>query len=230
MLNKNTVLKRAPELDIRLYSDNRIRIKLEANSVYIDFFGLKILELFSVPRSVGEAMDQLSTEIKVLQDWMDASQVIVSLWKAGILLADTGKHIILNPKPSGFDAAYIHILMLNDQRRTQSYLNAIQAVVIPGQVVVDLGTGTGVLAVAAARAGAKKVYAIEATSIGEYAQKVFEANGYSDVISLINGWSTQIELPEKADVLISEIIGNDPFGERALEATLDARTRFLKTG
>jgi precorrin-6B methylase 2 len=118
--------------------------------------------------------------------------------------------------------------MLNDCQRTASYLAAIREVVRPGDVVVDLGTGTGVLAIAAARAGASRVYAIEASKIGKSAKAIFEANGLADKITLVQGWSTQISLPEKADVLISEIIGNEPLGEQVLEFTLDASKRLLK--
>ena len=93
---------------------------------------------------------------------------------------------------------------------------------------MDIGTGTGILAIAAARAGARHVYAIEASGIGKLAKEIFKANGLTDRITLIEGWSTQVNLPEKADVLISEIIGNEPLGERVLETTMDAMKRLLK--
>jgi hypothetical protein len=93
---------------------------------------------------------------------------------------------------------------------------------------VDIGTGTGVLAIAAAQAGAEHVYAIEASAIGEVAKAIFEANGLTDRITLLQGWSTRIDLPERADVLVSEIIGNEPLGENVLEITVDARKRLLK--
>jgi protein arginine N-methyltransferase 1 len=100
----------------------------------------------------------------------------------------------------------------------------------PGDVVLDIGTGTGILAAAAARAGARRVYAVEAGAIGKAAQAVFETNGLSDRVTLIEGWSTEIDLPEKADVLVSEILSHDVFGESVLETTLDARQRLLKPG
>ena len=122
----------------------------------------------------------------------------------------------------------MHIAMLNDRRRTASFLAAIRRVVRPGDVVVDVGTGTGVLAIAAAQAGAARVYAVEATGIGKLAEANFRANGLQDRITLVPGWSMHVTLPERADVLVSEMIGNDPFGEQAIEITADARTRFLK--
>ena len=102
------------------------------------------------------------------------------------------------------------------------------AVVELGDVVLDIGTGSGVLAVALARAGARRVYAVEASDIAAVAARVFEANGVTDRVTLVPGWSRQIELPERADLLVAEIIGNEPFEEEILETTLDARRRLLK--
>ena len=100
----------------------------------------------------------------------------------------------------------------------------------PDDVVLDIGTGSGVLAVAAARAGARRVYAVEASDIAEVAERVFEVNGVQDRVTLLPGWSRQIELPEQADLLVAEVIGNEPLEEEILETTLDARRRLLKPG
>lgn len=118
--------------------------------------------------------------------------------------------------------------MLNDQPRTQRFLSAIAQVVRPGDVVVDLGTGTGILAIAAARAGARKVYAIEAGPVGPVAKKLFAANGLADKIELVEGYSTDVDLPERADVLVTETFGNSPLSEEVLEIVVDARRRLLK--
>jgi precorrin-6B methylase 2 len=118
--------------------------------------------------------------------------------------------------------------MLHDDRRTGDYLAAVAQAVRPGDVVVDIGTGSGVMAIAAARAGARHVYAIEASDIAGVAERVFVANGVEDRVTLIPGWSRQVQLPEPADVLVSEVIGNEPLEEEILETTLDARRRLLK--
>jgi Ribosomal protein L11 methyltransferase (PrmA) len=97
-------------------------------------------------------------------------------------------------------------------------------------VVLDLGTGSGVLAIAAARAGARHVYAVEASDIADVAERVFAANGVEDRVTLIRGWSRETELPELADLLVAEVIGNEPFEEEILETTFDARRRLLKPG
>lgn len=88
--------------------------------------------------------------------------------------------------------------------------------VAPGDVVVDLGTGSGVLVVAAARAGARRVYAVEADTIADGTHAVFEANGVLDRVTPVGSRSTEITLPEPADVLVAELIGNEPLGERVL--------------
>ncbi len=83
---------------------------------------------------------------------------------------------------------------------------------------------------AAARAGARHVYAIEASDIADIAAEVFEANGVADRVTLLRGWSTQVELPESATLFVSELIGSDPLEEDLLELTLDARRRLLAPG
>ena len=120
--------------------------------------------------------------------------------------------------------------MLHDERRTGDYMAALAAVVRPDDVVLDIGTGSGVLAVAAARAGARHVYAVEASDIADVAERVFAINGVRDRVTLLAGWSRQIELPEPADVLVAEVIGNEPLEEEILETTLDARRRLLAPG
>jgi protein arginine N-methyltransferase 1 len=118
--------------------------------------------------------------------------------------------------------------MLNDQRRTSGYLATIRKVVRSGDVVVDIGTGTGIYAIAAARAGARHVYAIEAGRIASAARTLFKVNGLADRITLIRGLSAEIWLPERADVLISELIGDEPLAEGVIGITRDAWRRLLK--
>ncbi|PYJ79683.1 MAG: hypothetical protein DME69_03705 [Verrucomicrobia bacterium] len=117
------------------------------------------------------------------------------------------------------DTVLFHASMLNDRRRTSSYLASIRDVVKPGDIVVDIGTGTGILAIAAVHAGARHVYAIEEARIARVARALFEANGMTDPITLIRGRSTEVRLPQRADVLICELIGRarDRHNKRCFE-------------
>ncbi len=82
----------------------------------------------------------------------------------------------------------------------------------------------------AALAGARHVYAVEATVISRAAQRLVEANGVGDRVTIIGGHSLDIDLPERATVLVSEIIGDDPLRERILPTFADARERLLVEG
>jgi hypothetical protein len=126
------------------------------------------------------------------------------------------------------DAVRLHVAMLDDRRRTSRFLKAIADAVRPGDVVVEIGTGTGVLAVVAAKAGAAHVYALEVANTAPWARRVFRANGVADRVTLVRGRAERLTLPERADLLIAELIGDDPLGEGIIGATRDAWRRFLK--
>jgi Ribosomal protein L11 methyltransferase (PrmA) len=130
--------------------------------------------------------------------------------------------------PLKYATTQLHGSMLDDRRRTSAFISAIEAAVRPGDIVVDIGTGTGILALVAARAGAQRVYAIEVGEIARYARVVFAANGVDDRIVLIERWSDQVVLPEPCDVLIAELVGHDPVAERILSTTRRAIRWFLK--
>jgi 2-polyprenyl-3-methyl-5-hydroxy-6-metoxy-1,4-benzoquinol methylase len=225
-------LRTAPELRVTCRSGAEFTLELGQNSMIGGPHTLALLHAFLTPISLNEALQTLKTQITGVHDWMDLTSQVVNLHKAGMLLDEQAWQACssLVGGGQGFGGAPIHIAMLNDRERTGRYLDAIRATVRAGDVVVDMGTGTGVMAVAAAQAGAARVYAIEATGIAKAAQRVFEANGVADRITLIEGYSTQIDLPERADVLIAEVIGSEPLGEKILECTADAVRRFLKPG
>jgi len=229
-LSPDLVLKRVPDVEVHIDSDNNVQITADETIYYLGPHGLVILDVFYQPISVSEALNRLSTTITSVQDWMSLTTTLVQLYDAGLLQDEAQRKRALKTDRRGFGGPSIHLAMLKDRARTSSFLAGIDEVVDPEDIVVDIGTGTGVLAVAAARAGAKHVYAVEASAIGEVAEAIFRANGLSDRITLLRGWSTRIELPEQADVLVSEIIGNEPLGENVLEVTRDARKRLLKPG
>jgi len=222
-LSSDTVLQRAPHMRVELGASTVIHVA----GKQIDAAGslvLPILHAFTHPVAYSKAVKDLSATVTGVQGWIELVSTITNLYKAGVLVDETGAP----PAPViGWSAPAVHISMLNDRVRTEAFMKAIAEVVRPGDVVVDIGTGTGVLAAAAARAGARHVYAIEATDIGKAAEKMFAANGLSDRITLVPGWSTNVQLPERANVLLAEIIGNDPLEEGVMETFADARKRFL---
>ena len=189
--------------------------------------GLPVLEAFREPRTMVDALAHLKPRLANGQAWVDAAGCIERLYRAGFLIdAENAKLSIGSGESYGGLGPYVRLL--KDGRRNDAMLAAVRAVVRAGDVVVDVGTGTGLMAIAAAQAGASRVYAIEPTGIGPVAEANFQANGYGDRITLITGMSMDIELPERADVLLTDLISNDPFGERVVQITADARRRLLK--
>ncbi len=123
-----------------------------------------------------------------------------------------------------------HRHYLQDQIRLTAFRRAIQELVAPGSVVVDLGSGTGILGLLASEAGAKRVYSIEETGLIELAREIAQANGYADRMQFIKELSTRVELPEPADVILADQIGHFGFEAGLFDYFSDARRRFLKPG
>lgn len=123
-----------------------------------------------------------------------------------------------------------HRTLIADQVRVKAFHDALRRVIRPGEtVVVDIGTGTGLLAFLAAKLGAKKVYAYEMAEIGAVAQKLKALNRMRNV-ELIPGRSTEILEPPMGDVVVTETLGNFALEEFLVETMNDARARHVKPG
>ncbi len=123
-----------------------------------------------------------------------------------------------------------HRTLLADELRTSAYREAIGRAVKPGDVVVDLGCGSGILSFFACQAGASKVYAIDRGGMAGIAQFLAGHLGFSDRITVLRGESTSVELPERADVLVTETLGANGLDENILGSIIDARVRLLRPG
>lgn len=225
------LLVRRPSLELETTADGAISVRLAGGRVDAGRHGLAILDAFGEARTLGDALEVLGERCPGQQDWMDLVAAVLRLREAGVLVPpEDADRPLGEATDTGFASAKVHIAMLDDEQRTAAYLEAIRAAVGPDDVVVDIGTGTGILAATAAAAGARAVYAVEARAEERWAEGVFAANGVADRARLVHGWSTAIDLPERADVLVTETIGNEPLEESILEIAIDARARLLRPG
>jgi SAM-dependent methyltransferase len=133
------------------------------------------------------------------------------------------------PPATGFFADLLrHTTMVADGVRVAAYRDAL-AIAAPGRRVLDLGTGSGLLALLAARAGARAVIAVEEAAIADLAAQNFAAAGFL-AIELIRRPSRDVVLDQPADVIVHELFGNDPLAEGLLPSICDARRRLLAPG
>lgn len=127
-----------------------------------------------------------------------------------------------------------HFHMLRDTVRNAAYEAALRRGVTPGSRVLEIGTGSGILAMMAARAGAGHVTTCEAIpAIAEAARDVIALNGLADRITVVTGHSSALspaDLGGPADVLVSEIVSNDLLSEAVLPALADAVGRLVVRG
>ena len=121
-------------------------------------------------------------------------------------------------------------VMIADRARIAAYAEAMKRAITPESVVIDLGAGPGLFALLASRLGARRVYAIEPDDTIQVAREIAAANGLSDKIEFIQAVSTDITLPERAQVIISDIGGVLPWFQSHLPSIADARRRLLAPG
>jgi len=126
----------------------------------------------------------------------------------------------------------IHEEMLKDEVRTKTYRDSMvhNPHLFKGKIVLDIGCGTGILSMFAAKAGAKKVIGIECSGIVTLAEKIIAENKFSDIITIVKGKVEEVSLPdgiEKVDIIISEWMGYCLFYESMLDTVLYARDKWL---
>ncbi len=120
--------------------------------------------------------------------------------------------------------------LIADRVRTDSYAQALRAAIRPGSVVLEIGTGPGIFAVLACQLGAGRVITIEAGPVIQLAREIAAANHCADRIEFIEDISTSVDLPVRADVIVSDLHGVLPLFEHHIPSIADARRRFLAPG
>ena len=126
---------------------------------------------------------------------------------------------------------YIHEEMLSDKVRTGTYQKAIleNSELFKDKIVLDIGSGTGILSFFAAQAGAKHVYGIEYADIADYSLEIIKKNNMEDKITIIKSKVEKAELPvDKVDIILSEWMGYFLLYESMLDCVLFARDKWLK--
>ena len=122
--------------------------------------------------------------------------------------------------------------MLADHVRTSTYQSAFYSNPsdFAGAAVLDVGTGSGVLAFFAVQAGARQVYAVEMSKAANAARLLVKSNNCEERITVIQGKMEEVDIPEMVDVIVSEPLGFLLVHERMLESFLTARDKWLKPG
>lgn len=120
--------------------------------------------------------------------------------------------------------------MILDRVRLDAYAEALRLHVKPGSVVLDIGAGTGILSLLACKLGARRVFAIEPSDSAALIHEAARDNGCSDRITVLQQRSTEAELPERADVIVSDLRGVLPPFHRHFSDIADARSRLLAEG
>lgn len=226
--NPDETLRLVEEFHVVVQSNGRQMVTAPGGLPAGGLETLWALNAFRVPRTPRSVAAEAAANAPSPEAWVSKMDSVISLYRAGILLESDQSGV--RASEHGFASESQHIVMLNDHRRTRAFIEAIRATIRPNDVVLDIGTGTGVLAMAAAKAGAQHVYAIEESDMADVAEAGIRNNGLSDRITVLRGRSTSLTLPERADLVVAEIIGDDPFDESILPSLADACRRHAKPG
>jgi protein arginine N-methyltransferase 1 len=132
-------------------------------------------------------------------------------------------YIMIDPQILSF-----HLMLLNDAARMQAYRKAVFNTVKQGDTVLDVGTGSGILAMFACQAGAKRVYAVDRGDVISMAEELAKANSFDDRIVFLKQDIKQLRLDEQVDVITSELIAKSVLGQNMAELIGFCRDRFLK--
>lgn len=194
----------------------------------LDGTTLMLASSFLEPRTLDEAEARLAEDVGATRE--EIAEAIENLVSMGIL-REVGGHERLPAWEDceGFSDPWVHLRMLADEVRVRAYREAIHRHA-RGKAVLDLGTGTGIMALFAWQAGARRVYAVEETSMAKVARAIVARNGANDRVEVIQCNSLDLEDLEPVDVIVHELFGVEPFEENLLPFLQDARDRWLRPG
>ncbi len=210
-----------------IHSDDGLSIKYDIMLILYELIHWKSVGELVEPWPPGD-----QEKIKAHLETLYASRIVITDEAEAAVASESGlsetlgKNIHINVEN--------HHVMLRDYVRMAAYRRAIDRAVTPETVALDLGCGSGVLSFFAAKAGARKIFAIERRSDIIYlAEQLAKANGLDTQIEFVEGASSHISeerLQPKPNLLVAEILANGILEENVLEFTIDARRRFLAPG
>jgi 2-polyprenyl-3-methyl-5-hydroxy-6-metoxy-1,4-benzoquinol methylase len=226
-ISQHAILHRSPGIVVQVDSSNTLRIRTPKGVITSGHHGLAVLNMFCEPRPLVAALSLMRNHVTGLQDWIDLTSTIAQLHSAGVLrnVAEGGKQnadIILD------DSTHSYVAQLNDRVLMEKLLAAVQEIVRPGDIVIDVGAGVGLLSIAAARAGAQHVYAIETSDLGDVARDTIAANGLSHCITVLPEIPAPSVLAGLADVLICQAAVQQPLSAGNYAVLQEAQAQLLK--
>ena len=144
-------------------------------------------------------------------------------------MQDAGKVKVDEEYFTSYNSVEVHRLMIRDKARTDTYKNAIlqNPQYFKDKTVMDIGAGTGILSLFAKKAGAKKVFAVEASPLADVLAEIVKLNDEDGVIEVIHGKAEEIDLDCKVDIIISEWMGFYLLHESMLDSVIAARDKHL---
>lgn len=222
-----------PGLRLRYVAGGRLRAEVPSRGVSIPA-PPEVQELFAAcdgERSAAEVAASLTrpSELSAPGRVATGLALLATLRRQGVLKAVPERPAEAS---EGYAHPSIHRVMIGDRVRTDAFQQALLAQVKEGDVVVDIGAGTGVLSLFATQAGAKQVYAVERSRLARHAAALIEHNGASDRIEVLCGEAAELcaERQLECDVLVSEWLGQFVLTEGMFPAVAAARDAWLRPG
>jgi len=177
--------------------------------------------------------------------WNNLGLVLSELGELDAAIEALEKAIAIRPSYPGANVNLVnvrnrrvpawHVGMMNDHARNRAFADALAATLEGGELVLEVGTGSGLLAMMAADRGADRVVTCEAVApVAEIAGRIVAGNGFAERVTVLNRRSTELsipdDLPRKADVVVAEILSSEFVGEGVVASLRDARRRLLREG